>query len=218
MGVIGAVGAGKSTLLSLLLRLHPVKEGRILINDQSLEDYSLASLRKHLTLVPQTTFLFSETIGHNMSLGLPEVAPEPELLLASEQADLKHEILSLEHQFRAELGERGVNLSGGQKQRMTLARAAILRSDFLLLDDTLSAVDMKTEEKILSGLRALKANGKAVLLVSHRVTALQHADKILVLNQGRLEACGTHNELMRTSKTYQNFARIQEGSDESVHH
>lgn len=218
IGIIGPVGSGKSTLMSLMARLQPLaaNQGQITINGQKIEDYSLQSLRSHLTLVPQVNFLFSDTIAENMSLGLPVKAPTPMLETTSEKVDLRNEIEELDFKYESELGERGINLSGGQKQRMTLARAVILNSDVLLLDDNLSAVDMKTEEKILHRLKELQQKGKTLIVVSHRLSALQEADQIIVLNQGRVEAIGSPHALLKTSKTYQHLATLQNEQSEAM--
>jgi ATP-binding cassette subfamily B protein len=207
LGVMGPVGAGKTTLLHLILRLYPLKQGRILINGTPAEDYTLASLRKVFLLVPQESFLFSETVSENIAFGLEQSASDDEIIRMTEIVDIAGEIEALPQKYESQLGERGVNLSGGQKQRLTLARGLILRSPVLILDDSLSAVDTKTEQAIEKELA--HQHGQTRLIVAHRLSTLKSADRILVLRDGELEAQGSPEELARTSPTFQRIVAIQ---------
>lgn len=214
-GIVGPVGSGKTTLLYLLNRLYPAPPQSIHINELALEDITQRSLHSQLVLVPQEPFLFSESIGQNISFSTDE--NEERLSEAQDWArivDIDEEIKSLPHQFNSELGERGVNLSGGQKQRLTIARGLMTRAPVVMLDDSLSAVDTKTEKSIQQRLAqaSTAAQKRTQIIVAHRLSTLQHADRILVLNEGQVEALGTHQELLEFSKTYRELVRLQEST------
>ncbi len=213
LGIMGPVGAGKTTLLHLLTRLYPLSEGEILINGIPHDHLTLHSLRQTFLLVPQEAFLFSETIQENLSFGLEERASDQETRYMTELVDLNHEISSLPHKFESQLGERGVNLSGGQKQRLTIARGLIMKTPVLILDDSLSAVDTKTERAIESELR--KSNRRLTrLIVAHRLSSLAGVDKFLILREGRVEALGSYSEIRQVSPTFQKILEIQGGHHE----
>lgn len=208
LGIMGPVGAGKTTLLHLLTRMYPLAEGEILINGKPIELYTQESLRRTFLLVPQEAFLFSETVSENISFGLQDQASEEETLRMTEVVDLTNEIRSLPHEFNSQLGERGVNLSGGQKQRLTIARGLIMQTPVLILDDSLSAVDTKTEKAIEEELS--KASTKhSRIIVAHRLSSLKAMDRILILKDGEIEALGSHQELMTSSPTFQTIVKIQ---------
>ena len=208
LGIMGPVGAGKTTLLHLLTRMYPLAEGEILINGKPIELYTQESLRKTFLLVPQEAFLFSETVSENISFGLLDRATDEETLRMTEVVDLTNEIQSLPHQFNSQLGERGVNLSGGQKQRLTIARGLIMQTPVLILDDSLSAVDTKTEKAIEEELSKASTRNSRII-VAHRLSSLKAMDRILILKDGEVEALGTHQELMNVSPTYQTIVKIQ---------
>ena len=224
VAVVGPTGSGKSTLVSLLPRLYDPTEGQILLDGHPLPEYEPASLRRRMGIVPQDTFLFSETIGTNVGLGLdlPEVEPEldegadpwapealdPRVLRAARIAQLDEQVREFPRGYGTYLGERGINLSGGQKQRATLARALARDPGILILDDALSAVDTQTEALILAELRDDIRN-RTCFLISHRVTAVMNADRILVLDDGRLVDQGTHEELMARGGVYADLLRRQ---------
>lgn len=209
LGIVGMTGAGKSTLVDLVLRHYPVPPDTILINGISVEKIRLQSLRKLLGIVPQEAFLFSRKVSENLGLGL-ERWEFAEVQTAARNVHLDHEIESWPEGYNALIGERGVNLSGGQKQRLTLARALMRDADLVVLDDSLSAVDSKTESVILNNLRA-ELGRRSSIVVSHRLASVKGADVILVLKEGRVEATGRHEDLMRTSPTYQVLAEMQGG-------
>lgn len=214
VGLVGPVGSGKSTLLHLLCRLYPSERGMIRVNGIDIEDIERGSLSEIVSLVPQEAFLFSDTISENVALGLadfPGVEPVQE---AATTVNIDTEIRQLPDGYGAYLGERGVNLSGGQKQRLTIARALIRRSPVVMLDDSLSAVDGKTEEAIVAALKEGRRRhpDQAVVLVSHRLATLKHADRIVVLNHGVIEAQGTHLRLIETSATYRRLHELQSSS------
>ena len=207
LGVVGMTGAGKSTLIELLTRQYPVAPGTILINGISIERIRLASLRRLIGVVPQDAFLFSRRVDENVALGLDDWDHD-DVQQAVAQVRLEGEIESWPGAYGALVGERGVNLSGGQKQRMTLARALIRQAPLVILDDSLSAVDAKTEEAILRLLRG-ELKKTTSIVVSHRLASVRAADRILVLRGGRVEALGTHAEVLRVSPTYQTLQEMQ---------
>jgi ATP-binding cassette subfamily B multidrug efflux pump len=207
LGVVGTTGSGKSTLVELLTRQYPVPPETILINGISVERIKISSLRRLISVVPQEAFLFSRQVSENLALGV-EAWDLDDVRETAGQVRLDREIESWPDGYQALVGERGVNLSGGQKQRLTLARALIRRAPLVILDDALSAVDAKTEESILIHLRD-ELSKTTSLVVSHRLASVRSADQILVLNAGRAEACGRHEELVRTSPTYQMLNEMQ---------
>jgi ATP-binding cassette subfamily B protein len=214
VGIVGPVGSGKSTLLQILVRLFPSTSGQALYNDQPIESFKLGELRKVATLVPQEPFLFSDSVSENIYFSeSAAVAVEAEQIRHFAQVvNMETEIESLPAGYNSQLGERGVNLSGGQKQRLTIARALIRNSPLVILDDSLSAVDAKTEKLIVQQLQsALKK--RTVLIVSHRLATLKHADKIIVLNKGHVEAIGSHGELLTANETYRHLNELQTAGD-----
>lgn len=207
IGVMGSVGAGKTTLVQLMTRLYPASSGQILINDTPIEEFTIQSLRKHLLLVPQEPFLFSDSIHENIAFGVDSQADFNEIEQITHLVDIHDEIAALPHQFESQLGERGVNLSGGQKQRLTIARGLILKSSVLILDDSLSAVDTKTEHAIETELGKNKQSTR--IIVAHRLSSLKNAHKILVLKNGHVEAFASPSELATISPTYQTIVKLQ---------
>lgn len=208
VGLIGPVGSGKTTLLHLLNRLYPARHASILVNNISIEDISQKSLHTQLVLVPQEAFLFSDTIVDNVAY----TEQDDNLDGVKDWArvvDIDKEIESLPHQFHSYLGERGINLSGGQKQRLTIARGLMVQAPFIMLDDSLSAVDTKTERAIQERLANRSNTKQTKLIVSHRLTSVEHADQIIVLKDGKIESIGTHRELLKKSPTYLRLAEIQ---------
>lgn len=211
IGIVGHIGSGKTTLLHLLSRMLPVNSGRILINDIPIEQIKRSSLSQIISYVTQDVFLFSETIADNIALGLGENPGIQPIRTAASAVHMDTEIDDLPEAYDAFLGERGVNLSGGQKQRLTIARALIRRSPMVMLDDSLSAVDAATEKSILNSLADAKNNNpnQIVLIVSHRLASLKNADRILVLQNGEIEAIGTFDELIENSRTFTELYNIQ---------
>lgn len=212
LGIMGPVGSGKTTLLHLLSRLYPLAEGQILINDIPIEKITQESLHKIFLLVPQEAFLFSDSIKENVSFGLQERASDEDILRMTEIVDLNKEIEALPHKFDSQLGERGVNLSGGQKQRLTIARGLIMKAPVLVLDDSLSAVDTRTEKAIEEEL----AKGQLTMsriIVAHRLSSLKAVQKLLILKDGQVEAWGTYAEVLTKSPTFQKIVQIQGEGD-----
>lgn len=211
VAVVGPTGSGKSSLISLLPRLHDPTSGVILLDGVPLPEYSVQSLRRVMGIVPQDTFLFSETIAENVGLGLDDSAtgdPDPRVIRATRIAQLDEQIREFPGGYGTWLGERGINLSGGQKQRATLARAIARDPAILVLDDALSAVDTQTESRILSELRD-EMQSRTTFLISHRGSAVMNADRILVLDDGELVEQGTHDELIERGGLYATLLRRQ---------
>ena len=200
IGIIGPVGSGKTSIFELIIRLYEPSSGKILINNKSLSSFKLKNLRKIISYVPQNAFLFSDTIADNIKFGKPD-AEIIEIIEASKCASIYKEIKKLNLSFDTMLGERGINLSGGQIQRISIARGLLKNPDMILLDDCLSAVDTDTEENILNNLGS-KFGEKTKLIISHRVSSVKTADKILVIKNGSIIEEGNHEELMKLNKYY----------------
>jgi len=202
IAVMGDVGSGKTTILELISRVYEPDQGNIYIGGNNIIDIDLNLLRDSIGYVPQSTFLFSETIENNLKFG-KEDASSSEIKESIKIADLTNDINLFKDKYNTLLGERGVNLSGGQKQRLAIARAVIKKPKILILDDSLSAVDTQTEEKIISNITNITKN-ITVFISTHRVSTSKNCDKILVINNGNLESFGSHEELMKQKKTYFN--------------
>jgi len=208
LGVLGKTGAGKSSLLDLISRLYDPDEGQIFMDEKPLAEYRLEALRSEMGYVPQNPFLFSDTIENNIRFG-KATASQEEIENAAKLADVHKNIIGFKAGYKTLLGERGVTLSGGQIQRTSIARALVRNPKVLLFDDCLSAVDAETEKTILKNLNKV-AEGKTTIIVSHRVSTVQQADKIIVLNQGEIIQQGTHQELMKINGFYKELQAIQE--------
>ncbi|MGA2738076.1 MAG: ABC transporter ATP-binding protein [Bryobacteraceae bacterium] len=207
VAVVGHTGSGKSTLASLVPRLMDPTEGCVLLDGTDLRDLSPAELRRHIGFVPQETFLFSATIAGNIAFGV-ESATEAEIRRAAELAGLAGDIESFPMGYETMVGERGITLSGGQKQRTAIARAILRNPRILILDDALSSVDTLTEERILEGLTEAM-RGRTVILISHRVSTVRQADRIVVLEHGRIVEQGTHAELVLAGGYYADLSQKQ---------
>lgn len=203
LAILGMTGSGKSTILDLIGRLYDTQKGEILIDGQPIADLNLYNLRKSTGYVPQDAFLFSDSILNNIKFG-KENATEEDVIEAAKNAKVHKNIIGFKKGYNTVLGERGITLSGGQKQRVSIARAIIKSPEILLFDDCLSAVDTETEEKILKNLERVSKN-KTTLIVSHRISSAKNADKIIVLDDGKIIQTGTHQTLKKTEGYYQDL-------------
>ena len=200
LAVIGNTGSGKSTIANLLCRLYDTTSGRITIDGIDVRDYDIATLRSQIGYVPQDVFLFSDTIRNNIGFGMEAMSDE-QMMQAAKDADVYENIMRFPEQFETKLGERGITLSGGQKQRVSIARALVKEPSILMLDDSQSAVDTKTENTILNNLKRIMED-RTTIIVSHRVSSAKLADHILVLDDGEVVQHGTHEELMQQEGLY----------------
>ncbi len=200
LAILGKTGSGKSTILSLISRLYDVDKGVITIDERPIQDVNLFDLRDSIGIVPQDAFLFSDSIKNNIKFG-KEDASEKEVMDAAKLAVVHENIANFNLQYETILGERGITLSGGQKQRVSIARAIIKDPEILLLDDCLSAVDTETEEAILNNL-LLFCQNKTTIIVSHRVSSAKNADKIIILDDGKIIQQGTHSQLVDSEGYY----------------
>jgi len=216
LAILGKTGAGKSTILDLIGRLYDIDEGSIVVNQTEISKHNLTDLRNAIGYVPQDAFLFSDTIKNNIKFG-KEDATDEEVLNAAKQAHVHKNIIKFNNGYETVLGERGITLSGGQKQRISIARAIIKNPEILLFDDCLSAVDTETEEKILKNLKKV-SKGKTTIIVGHRVSSAKNADKIIVLDGGKIVQEGTHDSLVNVEGYYKHLylKQLSEHANENI--
>jgi len=207
LAIVGPTGSGKTTLAALIARLWEAPEGEILIDGRSIREWPLETLRRAIGFVPQDTYLFTETVGGNIAFGVEKHDPE-EVCRAAEIANLDGDVTDFANQYETVVGERGITLSGGQKQRSAIARAVVRDPRILVLDDSLSAVDTQTEEKILSRLRDVM-RGRTTILIAHRTSTVRDADQIVVLKDGQILEHGTHDDLLARGGYYADLYQKQ---------
>ncbi|WP_279033698.1 ABC transporter ATP-binding protein [Gemmiger formicilis] len=212
VGIVGKTGAGKTALVDLLLRTYNVHDGTLFVDGQDVNAVSIHSVRDACAYVPQDNFLFSDTIAHNIGFGVDD-ASQADIDRAAALADVRDNIVDFKDGYETVLGERGVTVSGGQKQRISIARALLKNAPILILDDSVSAVDTRTEKIILDNLKTSRA-GKTTLLIAHRISTVEQLDKIVFIEDGRVEAVGPHDELYRSCAEYRRMVDLQKLEDE----
>ena len=212
VGIVGKTGAGKTALVDLLLRTYNVPDGTLFVDGQDVNTVSIHSVRNACAYVPQDNFLFSDTIAHNIGFGVDDASRE-DIDRAAALADVRDNIVDFKDGYETVLGERGVTVSGGQKQRISIARALRKNAPILILDDSVSAVDTRTEKIILDNLKTSRA-GKTTLLIAHRISTVEQLDKIVFIEDGRVEAVGPHDELYRSCAEYRRMVDLQKLEDE----
>ena len=212
VGIVGKTGAGKTALVDLLLRTYNVPDGTLFVDGKDVNGVSIHSVRQACAYVPQENFLFSDTIAHNIAFGVDDATPE-DIERAASLADVRDNIVDFKDGYETVLGERGVTVSGGQKQRISIARALLKDAPILILDDSVSAVDTRTEKIILDNLKKSRA-GKTTLLIAHRISTVERLDKIIFLEDGRVEAVGPHDQLYASCPEYRKMVDLQKLEDE----
>ena len=212
VGIVGKTGAGKTALVDLLLRTYNVPDGTLFVDGKDVNTVSIHSVRNACAYVPQDNFLFSDTIAHNIGFGVDDATRE-DIDRAAALADVRDNIVDFKDGYETVLGERGVTVSGGQKQRISIARALLKNAPILILDDSVSAVDTRTEKIILDNLKANRA-GKTTLLIAHRISTVEGLDKIIFLEDGRVEAVGPHDSLYASCPEYRRMVDLQRLEDE----
>ena len=213
VGIVGKTGAGKTALVDLLLRTYNVPDGTLFVDGKDVNTLSIHSVRAACAYVPQDNFLFSDTIAHNIGFGVDDASPEM-IDHAASLADVRDNIVDFKDGYETVLGERGVTVSGGQKQRISIARALLKNAPILILDDSVSAVDTRTEKIILDNLKSSRAN-KTTLLIAHRISTVEQLDKIIFLDDGKIEAVGPHDELYTSCPKYRRMVDLQRLEDEA---
>ena len=212
VGLVGKTGSGKTTLVDLILRTYNVPDGTVFLDGRDVNEISIRSVRDGCAYVPQDNFLFSDTIGNNIAFGVERYELH-EVMEAAALSDVDSNIQAFQMGYETVLGERGVTVSGGQKQRISIARALLKDSPVLILDDSVSAVDTKTEKTILKNLRQTRS-GKTTILIAHRISTIESMDKILFLDEGRLVDVGTHQELLERCADYRKMVELQKLEEE----
>jgi ATP-binding cassette subfamily B protein len=207
VGILGRTGSGKSSLVELLLHLYDVEPGMLHFDGVDSRSLSMDSLRQAIGYVPQDNFLFSDTIANNIGFGL-ETSDPTHIEKVAVLADIHENIIGFKEGYQTILGERGVTVSGGQKQRLSIARALAKQPAILILDDSVSAVDTKTEESIITNLKRIR-KGQTTIMVAHRISTVKRLDKIILLDQGKLIGIGTHEALLASNPVYQEMVRLQ---------
>jgi ATP-binding cassette subfamily B protein len=205
VAIVGQTGAGKTSLVKLINRTYDTSQGQVLVDGVDVRDWNLAALRSQVSMIEQDIFLFSRSVSDNIAFGKPE-AERSEIEAAAKSAQADDFIHSFDKGYETVVGERGVTLSGGQRQRIALARAFMTEPHVLILDDSTSAIDSATEDKIQRAI-SNAARGRTTFIITHRLSQIRWADLIIVLKKGRIAAIGTHEDLMKTSEAYSKIFR-----------
>ncbi len=216
VGIVGKTGSGKTTIVDLILRTYNVPDGTVFVDDRDVNTVSIRSVRAASAYVPQDNFLFSDTIENNIGFAFDDIDGDA-VVGAAKLSDVHDNIIEFTDQYQTVLGERGVTVSGGQKQRISIARALLKDAPILILDDSVSAVDTRTEKVILENLRANRA-GRTTILIAHRVSTIERMDKIIYVDEGRVAAVGSHAELYETCEDYRRMVDLQKLEEEGGEH
>ncbi|WP_343189865.1 ABC transporter transmembrane domain-containing protein [Buchnera aphidicola] len=209
IGICGPTGSGKTTLINIIQNNLELIRGKILYNNVCIKNIKKKDWNSNLSVVNQNNFLFSDTIENNILIGKTNSSKE-EIIKSAKLANIHNDILSFPNKYKTKIGEKGIMLSGGQKQRLSIARTLLTNANIIILDDSLSAVDGKTEQKILKNLKKYKKKNKTIIIVSHKLSTLIHSDKIIVLKKGKIDQIGHHNELMKKKKWYYKMFKYQQ--------
>jgi ATP-binding cassette subfamily B protein len=213
LAIMGSTGSGKTSLVQLVPRLYEVTKGEVLIDGQDVKLYPIETLRKAIGVVPQEAVLFTGSVSENIGWG-KEGAAQEEIIAAAKDAQIHETVEKLPNRYETRVGQRGVNLSGGQKQRLSIARALVRKPKILMLDDSTSALDLRTEGKLLEALRTYSCT---TFIITQKISTAMEADKILLLEDGRVEAWGTHEELLKMSPLYVKIVQSQFGEEDFEH-
>lgn len=209
VGILGKTGSGKSTLVELLLHVYKPEDGMIFYSGYDINEIEIKALRNHIGYVPQDNFLYSDTIRNNIGFSFKDEIDEKWLHEVAKLSDIHENVMDFKDQYDTILGERGTTVSGGQKQRISIARALAKDPTILILDDSVSAVDTKTEEAIISNLRKIR-KGRTTLMIAHRISTVKKLDKIILIDQGKIIGIGTHQSLLKSNAAYQEMVKLQE--------
>jgi ATP-binding cassette subfamily B protein len=212
VGIIGRTGVGKTTLVDLIVRTYNVPDNSLFIDGIDVNKLPIEGLRRHIAYVPQDNFLFSDTIANNIAFAFENSEDTAAIERAARLSDVHDNIAEFPDQYQTLLGERGVTVSGGQKQRISIARALMKHAEILILDDSVSAVDTKTERVILDNLKKTR-KGMTTILIAHRISTIEHMDKIIFLEDGKLVDVGTHGELLKRCPAYEEMVQLQKLED-----
>jgi ATP-binding cassette subfamily B protein len=205
VAVVGQTGAGKTSLVKLINRTYDATQGQVLVDGVDVREWNLSALRSQISMIEQDIFLFSRSVSDNIAFGKPDAA-QSEVEMAAQSAQADDFIQTFDKGYGTVVGERGVTLSGGQRQRLALARAFLTDPHILILDDSTSAIDSATEDKIQRAI-SNAARGRTTFIITHRLSQIRWADLIVVLRKGKIAAIGTHDELMKTSEAYSRIFR-----------